>query len=182
MYGMIHQAARDLAVSRLGEAEWERLIAAEGLSGRHFIGVEYYSDAETMRLVALIASRLGLGMSETFYHFGRYWVDFAGASAYGRVLQMAGDDLETFISNLDRMHASIKSNMPRAALPSFELVESSPGAIQVLYRSEREGLAPFVQGILSAVAERFGEPARVSYEVLRDGGVLFVLARGRAAA
>ena len=115
-----------------------------------------------MRLVGLIADRLGLSMAETFYEFGRYWIDFAGASAYGRVLQMAGGDLETFISNLDRMHASIKSNMPLAALPGFEVVESSPAAIHVLYRSQREGLEPFVQGILSAVAERFGETVRVT--------------------
>ncbi len=181
MYGMIHQAARDLAVARLGEAERERLLAREGFSGRHFIGVEYYSDAETMRLVGVISDRLGGGLAETFYNFGRYWIDFAGASAYGRVLKMAGGDLETFISNLDRMHASIKSNMPRAALPGFEVVESGPAAIEVLYRSERKGLEPFVQGILSAVAERFGETVRVSYAD-RDGGVLFTLARLREAA
>jgi hypothetical protein len=173
---MIHQAARDLAVARLGETEWERLVEAGGLGGRDFIGFEYYSDAETMRLVDLISARLGCPTSETFYHFGRYWIDFAGASAYGRVLTMAGGDLETFISNLDRMHASIKSNMPRASLPGFEVVESSPEAIHVLYRSERQGLAPFVQGILSAVAERFGEQVRVDYDE-RPGGALFVLAR-----
>jgi len=176
MYGMIHQAARDLAVSRLGQAEWERLVERGGLNGGHFIGVEYYSDDETMRLVGLIADRLGCGIAETFYHFGRYWIDFAGASAYGRVLQMAGGDLETFISNLDRMHASIKSNMPRASLPGFEVLDSSPDPIHVLYRSDRRGLAPFVQGILTAVAERFGEPVAVSY-LEREDGALFVLSR-----
>lgn len=176
MYGMIHQAARDLAVDHLGEDEWQRLLTREGLSGRHFIGVEYYSDADTMRLVGVISDQLGCGMTETLYQLGRYWIDFAGASAYGRVLKMAGGDLETFISNLDRMHASIKSNMPLAALPGFEVVESSPAAIHVLYRSQRQGLEPFVQGILSAVSERFGETVRVTY-VARDGGVLFVLAR-----
>lgn len=176
MYGMIHQAARDLAVARLGEEEWERLVDAGGLNGRHFIGFEYYSDAETMRLVGLIATRLDCTMAETFYLFGRTWIDFAGASAYGRVLTMAGGDLETFISNLDRMHASIKSNMPKASLPGFEVVESSPDEIHVLYRSEREGLAPFVQGILSAVAERFGENVRVEYDE-RPGGALFILSR-----
>ncbi|WP_290750747.1 heme NO-binding domain-containing protein [Amaricoccus sp.] len=173
---MIHQAARDLAIGRLGEEEWSRLVEAGGLNGRHFIGFEYYSDADTMRLVRLIADRLGCSMAETFYLFGRTWIDFAGASAYGRVLGMAGGDLETFISNLDRMHASIKSNMPRASLPGFEVVESRDDAIHVLYRSEREGLAPFVQGILGAVAERFGERVRIDYEE-RPGGALFVLAR-----
>lgn len=181
MYGMIHQAARDLAVAQLGEAEWEKLVEVGGLNGRHFIGFEYYSDAETMRLVTLISERLGRTMAETFYLFGRTWIDFAGASAYGRVLSMAGGDLDTFISNLDRMHASIKSNMPKASLPGFEVVESTPEAIHVLYRSEREGLAPFVQGILSAVAERFGENVTVRF-VEQPGGALFVLARAPVAA
>jgi hypothetical protein len=180
MYGMIHQAARDLALARLGAEEWERLVAEGGLSGRHFIGVEYYADAETMRLVGLIADRLGCDMDATFYQFGRFWVDFAAASAYGRVLSMAGGDLETFIANLDRMHASIKSNMPRASLPGFDVIASDADAILVLYRSERAGLAPFVQGILSAVAERFGEAVEVSF-VEQDGGALFTLARRRRA-
>lgn len=181
MYGMIHQAARELAISELGHREWEALLAAEGLSGRHFIGVEYYSDDDTMRLVQVISDRLGRKMCETFHLFGRFWVDFAGASAYGRALQMAGRDLETFIANLDRMHASIKSNMPQAALPSFEVVESGPEEIHVIYRSERAGLAPFVQGILTAVAERLGEPVRVDYR-LDAGGALFVLTRETASA
>lgn len=181
MYGMIHQAARDFAVSRLGQEEWSRLLASQDLTGRHFIGVEYYSDEETMRLVGLIADRLGLGMAETFRELGGAWVDFAGASTYGRVLRMAGDDLETFLSNLDRMHASIKSNMPKAALPGFEVVASDGDAISVHYRSQRRGLAPFVQGILASVAERFGEARDVTY-VETDGGALFTLARRRAAA
>lgn len=176
MYGMIHQAARELAIRNLGEPAWEALLDEAGFEGRHFIGVEYYADADTMRLVGLISERLGLGIEDTLHEFGRFWVDFAGASAYGRVLQMAGDDLETFIMNLDRMHASIKSNMPKAALPGFEVVESSAEAIRVLYRSERRGLAPFVKGILSLVAERFGERVEINYAEFEDG-VLFDLAR-----
>jgi hypothetical protein len=181
MYGMIHQAARDFALSRLGPEQWEGLLETGGLSGRQFIGVEYYSDEETMRIVSLIAGRLGLDMAETFRQLGGAWVDFAGASTYGRVLQMAGDDLETFLSNLDRMHASIKSNMPKAALPGFEVVSGAGEAIRVQYRSERRGLAPFVQGILASVAERFGETLDVTY-VETEGGALFTLARRRAAA
>lgn len=177
MYGMIHQAARDLAVARLGQAEWDALLERNGLSGRHFIGMDYYSDAETMRLVGLIADKLGCDMDATFHAFGRYWVEFAGASVYGRVLNMAGGDLAAFIGNLDRMHASIKSNMPRAALPGFEVLSSDAAEIRVVYRSERRGLAPFVQGILAAVAERFGERVVVTYETLDADGVLFVLTR-----
>ncbi len=176
VYGMIHQAARDMAVAHLGEAEWEALAASHGLSGHHFIGVDYYSDADTLSLVNVISKRLSLPIDQALYEFGRFWITFAGASAYGRVLRMAGDDLESFIENLDRMHASIKSNMPLASLPSFQVLESDSRHIQVLYVSERDGLEPFVQGILSAVAERFDESVTIDYGACPDG-VVFEITR-----
>ncbi len=176
MYGMIHQAARDFAVARLGIDEWEALAGEEGMDSRQFIGVAYYPDDETMRLVSLIAGRLGTGLDATLEALGRHWIDFAAASAYGRALKLAGSDLETFLGNLDRMHASIKSNMPLAALPGFELMDGAPGALRVRYRSERPGLAPFAKGILEAVAERLGEPVAVAFDPREDGG-LFTLAR-----
>ena len=176
MYGMIHQAARDMAVAHLGEAEWEALATSHGLSGHHFIGVDYYSDADTRALVKLIARRLALPIDQALFEFGRFWIAFAGASAYGRALRMAGDDLESFIENLDRMHASIKSNMPLASLPSFRILESDQRTIHVLYVSAREGLAPFVHGILSAVAERFGETVIID-STFHAHGVVFEITR-----
>jgi hypothetical protein len=179
MYGMIHQAARDLAVSRLGQREWDALVERNGLSGRFFIGMEYYSDTETLDLVRLISERLGCGMAETLDAFGRCWIEFAGASAYGRALRMAGGDLATFLENLDRMHASIKSSMPHAKMPGLrgdrQHGRRDPGALQL--RAGGFG-GPSSRGILAAVAERFGERARISHHPT-EGGVVFVLARER---
>ncbi len=173
---MIHQAARDMALAHMSQEAWEALLARNAISSQHFIGVDYYADAETMALVRLISDELGLPINEALYQFGRYWIAFAGASAYGRVLSMAGDDLEAFVENLDRMHASIKSNMPKAQMPSFQVIDSQPGLLTVLYKSDRDGLAPFVQGILGAVAERFGETVTISYHETADG-VAFELRR-----
>lgn len=176
MYGMIHQAARELAVSHIGEAEWDQFCKVHGIVGAQFIGFEYYDDAITLRLIDLVAARLGLGHEEALIEFGHTWIRFASQSAFGRVLSLAGKDLETFLDNLDRMHASIKSNMPRAEMPSFQLLEVRPDMIRVLYRSSRNGLAPFVAGILSEVALRFGEQVSVTHAP-NDLGVEFTLSR-----
>lgn len=176
MHGMIHQAARAMALDRLGEAEWDALTCATGLSGKNFIGVDYYSDAETFALVKVIARRLDLPLNQAFFEFGRHWIEFVAVSAFARALRMAGDDLQSFLSNLDRMHASIKSNIPRASIPSFQVITASPEAIELCYRSEREGLAPFVHGILWAVARRFGETVEIAYAP-STGGVLFTIRR-----
>ena len=173
---MIHQAAREMAVEHMGEDGWARFAAANGLTDQHFIGPEYYQDSETMELVAAIASHLKLEIADALHTFGHHWIAFAGKSAYGRVLDMAGADLESFLDNLDRMHASIKSNMPHADMPSFQVMDSDDEGITLIYRSQRRGLEPFVAGILEAVGERFGERVNIAYEPHADG-VEFRLSR-----
>lgn len=180
MYGMVHKAARDMAERRMGAEAWAALMADAGLSDEHFITAEQYPDAVTMGLVDAIGRRLGLDRDAALEAFGRHWIAYAGASAYGRVLAMAGDDLATFIDNLDRMHASIKSTMPRAAMPSFTLLASRGDGFDILYASERTGLTAFVRGILAAVAERFGETVDIA-DAPVPGGVSFTLTRRVAA-
>ena len=59
--------------------------------------------------------------------FGRYWVRFAELSSFGPIMDFTGQDLVTFINNLDRMHRSVVLAMPDARVPSFELLVSTPG-------------------------------------------------------
>lgn len=179
MYGMIHQAARTMAIAHLGEDGWTDFAKQHALSDEHFIGVEYYDDAETMRLVELIAARLELPPEDALREFGQHWIAFAGSSAYGRILSMAGDDLAGFLENLDRMHASIKSTMPLARMPSFHILENGGDTMKVLYRSERSGLAAFVEGILAAVAKNFGENVVITRPDPDhdDGTVAFLIQR-----
>lgn len=181
MYGMIHQAARNMAVAHLGEKGWSDFVKQHAMGDEHFIGVEYYDDTETMRLVELIAARLALPPEEALREFGHHWIEFAGSSAYGRILSMAGDDLAGFLDNLDRMHASIKSTMPLARMPSFQVLENGGDTMKVLYRSERTGLAAFVEGILAAVARNFGEDVTITRpEPDRDDGTVAFLIQRRA--
>ncbi|MBK5926894.1 heme NO-binding domain-containing protein [Rhodobaculum claviforme] len=176
MYGMIHQALRGMAVRRIGDPAWTAVLREAGFTQPLFIGMEYYADDTTMALVRLLAARLGMSCDELLHEFGRVWIDFAGASGYGRVLRMAGDDLVTFLDCLDRMHSSIHSNMPLAQMPSFELIAADPATIELSYRSGRQGLEPFVRGILLSVAERFGETVTIDH-VPQDGGARFFIRR-----
>ena len=176
MYGMIHQALRDMGVRQLGEAEWAGLLRDHGHTQQLFIGMEYYPDEVTMDLMGVLADRLDMSVDAFLCAFGRTWIDFAGASAYGRILSMAGEDFVSFLDSLDRMHSSIRSNMPLADLPSFEIISVDGSSIEVRYRSSRKGLAPFVQGILSAAAERFGERVAIRFRPDQDS-VRFVITR-----
>lgn len=176
MYGMVHQALRDMALQHIAPTEWDTLLDRAGLSQALFIGVEYYSDDRTMALISAVAAHLNMTLDDALHEFGRVWIDFAGASDYGRILRMAGDDLVSFLESLDRMHASIRSNMPKAEMPTFELIEADAQQMKLQYRSKRTGLAPFVTGILLAVAERFGETVSISCS-LEAGGAVFTIRR-----
>jgi hypothetical protein len=178
MYGMIHKAARDMAIARLGQSEWEAMIGGCGMTGQHFITAEYYDDAMVLQLIDALGPRLGLEREDMLEEFGRHWIRYAGSSSYARLIAMAGDSFEAFVENLDRMHASIKSTMPLARMPHFSLLSADARQVRVLYESERSGLAAFVRGILLACAERFGEDVEMAERPAEDG-IEFILTRRR---
>lgn len=173
---MIHKAARDMVIARLGEEEWRALADECALTSHHLITTAYFDDAVILRLIAVVAQRMEIAQDAALEAFGVHWIRYAASSDYARVMAMAGGDIETFIDNLDRMHASIKSTMPLARMPSFRLIAADAEGLDVLYQSEREGLAPFVLGILNALAARYGEEMDISTRPHRDG-VLFALRR-----
>ncbi len=182
MYGMIHQAARSLVIDLRGEEAWQEILDLSELNAEHFISAQYYGDDITYRLIGVASNYLGLETEVVLEEFGKYWLTFAEKTAYGSVLAMAGDDLETFLGNLDRMHSSISSTMPSAVMPSFLLGRTAEGGLLVAYRSERAGLAPFVKGLLRSVLERFGQTGEVSMKLTADGADFTILLGGLKAA
>lgn len=180
MYGMIHKVARELGLAALGEASWRDLKAACGLGSEHFISGQYYSDEVTAALLGALAAKMNLSTDALLTRLGRRWIVFAGQSSYGAVMDLAGDDLGAFIRNLDRMHASIKAIMPEAVLPSFEVTKETAAGLTVVYRSERQGLEPFVVGLFEGLLERFGETGSVAFAG-GNGHAVFEISRGAAA-
>ncbi|MEQ8934214.1 MAG: heme NO-binding domain-containing protein [Amphiplicatus sp.] len=173
---MIHKAARDMAVGRYGEDGWRQILAESGLSGEHFISARQYPDEITTRLLAAIGARAGLAPEALLEAFGRHWIKYAGSSAYSSILDRTGGDLVTFLGNLDRMHASIKTVIDRAQLPSFNVEKADAREIEIAYRSVREGLEPFVIGLLKGLLERFGEAGEIDWR-REDGTSYFRIAR-----
>ncbi|MEE2690695.1 MAG: heme NO-binding domain-containing protein [Pseudomonadota bacterium] len=176
---MIHKAARDMAIERYGDEGWRAILAKSGLGAEHFISARSYPDETTFRLFAAAADHGRLAFEEFLEAFGRFWIRYAGRSAYASILDRTGADLVSFLGNLDRMHASIRTVIGGALLPTFALVKATESEVEVSYRSSRNGLEPFVAGMLKGLLDRFGETGRVAWR--RDGEAsLFRIARGHA--
>lgn len=169
MYGMIHRAARTMCIEVLGAPAWAELAASAGFDEGDFLSAHVYDDARTFALVSAIADKAGLTVAQALEAFGRFWITYADQSAYGQVMRMNGDTLAEFLSNLDRMHATIQRVLPETRMPSFHLESSSATYVNVLYQSDRAGLEPFVRGLLQGLMIRFGDTGDITHEPTADG-------------
>lgn len=169
MYGMIHRAARQMITEQSGAAIWRQIETAAGVTEDHFISGATYEDIITLSIIDATAVVKGVGTAEVLREFGRYWIRFAGESAFASVMKMAGDDLPAFISNLNRMHGAIQSSMPSAVLPEFLLIGNNARGVSVQYISDRTGLEPFVAGLFEGLLDRFGIAGQVIWSA--DGAL-----------
>ncbi|MBY9068093.1 heme NO-binding domain-containing protein [Hyphomonas sp. WL0036] len=168
---MVHTAARSMVVETLGDDAWQSILAEAQLNGELFISGQNYSDEVTFALIGAIAKVSGIEPENLLRLFGEYWIRYAAQSPYGTMFRIGGNRLDTFLSNLNRMHASIHSTMPASRMPSFEMLRQEGNRIDMLYTSDREGLTPFVEGLLKGLMTHFGETGHVSHSLTHEGDV-----------
>lgn len=87
---------------------------------------------------------------------------------------MAGRNLGDFFSNLNRMHSSLNVALPEASMPHFDLIRSDAQGYEVVYRSEREGLSCFVEGVFRGLFRYYEQSIEMSWEI-KPGGTHFHL-------
>lgn len=155
MYGMIHRALRQMVLDERGEEVWSSIQRIANVELSDFISSATYPDEVTQRLLSTSSEVLGQDSDKMLEQFGQFWIRYAEASSFASILAFTGQDLVSFISNLDRMHRTIADVMINARMPSFSVLAHDVGQITVEYRSTRTGLAPFVSGLLLGLLDRF---------------------------
>lgn len=155
MYGMIQRALLEMLDAELG-ADANPLRAQQDRHPELFLSASLHDDTVTLAMIGAAAAALGSPVEAFLVRFGEAWIAFADRGAYGPLMRGAGEDLEAFIGNLDRLHVGVRDALPGARTPGFRLVEAAAGRLVVGYRSSRPGLEPFVQGLLQGLLDRFG--------------------------
>ena len=168
-----------MVIEMKGDAVWSQVEQACNIGPVELISVAVYDDALSFSIVGAVATALEMDVTSCMRAFGRYWVRFAERGSYGAIMDFTGQDLRTFISNLDRMHAAVNLAMPEARTPSFKLVSADEQEIRVRYISERVGLEPLVVGLLEGLLLRFGETGVVHQVAGASSGAEFVIALTR---
>ena len=163
MYGMIHKAARSYAIEQLGEAFWDVFARQHGLTDADFVIGERYSDDVTLGMVVALAETMKTPLEDFLEAFGRHWIAFARGGAYANLMVVGGADLPSFLGNLNRMHDGLAAAMPGSRMPQFFVLDDTPQTLRLRYVSERQGLEPFVVGLLQGLCAMFAVAADVTH-------------------
>jgi hypothetical protein len=163
VYGLVNTAVRDLIISAHGQETWERVRSKAGVTSSSFVSMDRYDDSVTYDLVGAASEVLDTPADELLTAFGQYWTRFTAEKGYGEMLDFAGADFATFLSNLDDMHARVAMSFPELDPPSFELEQAQDGRLLLHYYSDRPALAPMVEGLLQGLAERFDETIDIEH-------------------
>lgn len=170
MYGLVNRAVEDLVTDTFGTQTWEQVKARAGVDVEVFVAMSPYPDSVTYALVAAASEILGMPAPQILEAFGEYWMQFSARQGYGELLDLMGHDVPSFLQQLDEVHERLKLSFPDLVPPSIGLGEVTDTAVVVHYRSDRDGLAPFVVGLLRGVGARFGRPVEVTLVRGREHG------------
>ena len=157
MYGLIHKELRNMIQENYGEETWNKIITASGVPVDCFLTMRSYDDSLAFDLVAATSSVLATPAEKCLELFGRYWLLNSAPRSYENLLEITGQDFFEFLENLDVLHDRITSTFTDFRPPSFRLERLSENEAKLHYISSRQGLTPFVEGLLYGMAERFAD-------------------------
>lgn len=167
MYGMVNRALQDMLVEEYGEPLWNRVRDEAGVDVEVFVSNEGYPDRVTYDLVGAAARATGRDPGELLRAFGAHWVLRTARDSYGDLLEAGGSNLREFLVNLPNFHTRISLMFPHLEPPVFACSEVGPQSLRLHYHSTREGLAPFVLGLLDGLARMFAVDIAVRHDVAR---------------
>jgi guanylate cyclase soluble subunit beta len=155
MYGLIHIALSDMIVAHHGDATWQQILVQAEVEDGAFMRMRSYDDSTTYALIGATAKVLDATVGACLEAFGEHWLHKFAPRDYEILLQAAGNDLFTFLENLDALHDHISTTFVSYMPPSFGVERHSETTATLHYISSRQGLVPFVIGMIRGMQDRF---------------------------
>ncbi|MGD9022105.1 MAG: heme NO-binding domain-containing protein [Lysobacterales bacterium] len=155
MYGLINSSLQSMILEKFGEEQWNRILLASGVPEDSFLSMRSYDDAITYDLVAAASQVLGESAETCLEMFGEWWVLETAAKSYGPLMEASGRDLLQFLRNMNALHDRITGTFVNYVPPEFRVESLEGDRHRIHYISKREGLTPFVVGLLNGLATRF---------------------------
>jgi hypothetical protein len=170
MYGLVHQALEEHVLRRWGDVAWTEIKRRAGVADDVFLTHEPYPDEVTGALITAAAATLGVPTAQILEGFGEHWLLVTAQRSYGALLATTGSTLPEFLVNLPNLHTRVTLVFPRLRPPEFRVSDVTASSLRLTYASHREGLAPFVVGILRGLGQLFGQALTIAHVARREDG------------
>jgi hypothetical protein len=161
MYGLINNALRSMIREQFGEAQWNAVLRTSGVPEDSFLTMRSYQDSVTHDLANAASEVLGAPLETCLEMFGQYWILETATRSYGPLMDAAGDNMVEFLSNMNALHDRITGTFLDYIPPNFQIESIDEERHRIHYISRREGLTPFVVGLLKGLATRFDTPMEI---------------------
>jgi guanylate cyclase soluble subunit beta len=157
MYGLINSSLQSMIRDKFGDDQWQAVLKESGVPKDSFLTMRSYDDSITYDLAGAASTVLGAPVETCLEMFGEYWVLETATKAYGPLMDATGTDLVGFLENLNALHDRITGTFLNYVPPEFRVESLEDGRHRIHYISQREGLTPFVVGLLKGLATHFDE-------------------------
>lgn len=176
MYGLINSALKSMIIQRFGEEKWQAVLTESDVPEDSFLTMRSYEDALTYQLVGAASKVLESPAETCLEMFGEYWVNETAGKHYGALMNASGQTMVEFLRNMNTLHDRITGTFINYVPPEFSVEDLSNNEYLIHYVSTREGLQPFVVGLLKGLAKRFNATLTILdiSEVSKDLGSHFV--------
>lgn len=161
MYGLINSALQSMIRDKFGDEQWDRVLASSGVPEDSFLTMRSYDDAITYQLVGASSDVVGAPVEDCLEMFGEYWVLEVATKSYGMLMDASGGNLVEFMGNMNALHDRITGTFLNYVPPEFRVESLGDNRYRIHYVSQREGLVPFVDGLLKGLAQHFGDQLEI---------------------
>ncbi len=170
MYGLVNRSMKEYITLHFGDGVWEKVKETAGIETDTYISNRGYDDQETYAIVGALSQHVGLTPTEILEEFGVHWILHTGRKGYSELFEAGGENLQEFLENLPNFHTRISFILPKLSPPKFRVLEKGPGYIRLYYNSHRDGLQPFVVGLLRGLGEMYNTTLTIQHTLKRADG------------
>lgn len=156
MYGMLLESVQHYVRLDYGDELWYRVLRYAGLKNVVITSHGLYHDNTMLDIAHGCSVVMGDRTAEKYLqYFGQCFVKYFSHYDYDKVVRVAGRHYRDFLIEIDNLHEMMRFSFPQLRSPSFNVQEETNQGCVLMYRSRRQGFAPYVIGQLKKVAEVF---------------------------
>jgi Haem-NO-binding len=160
MHGIIFSELKKYVDDRLGGAAWGALLEKAGLSGRIYMPVQEYPDADAVKLVTTASAITGRPAQAVLEDFGEFIAPDL-LKMYASLIRKEWRTLDVIEHTEETIHRVVRHRNPGAKPPELRCSRIGPDEVVVVYSSPRK-MCAVAKGIARGMARHFKETVATS--------------------